>query len=303
MFTARRPHPVLLLAGFLLAAGSIWAQYPHIELLTNRDTTFVRLQHDVAAAYRALSRDGPPPALALYTYTVQPGDTVFALAARFSIPYAALATINRLGSPDALAPGSQLLVPTVPGVFLPVAPQTELEHLMSDLRAGAGGGMTAVERDGRTELYRFFPGDDFLSDERRAFLGVLFRHPLLGARITSPFGNRIHPVTGTWGMHAGVDYGAPAGTPVRAARTGTVVRLGTDDVMGKYVLLSHPGGFETFYGHLQSPSVSLNQTVESGMIIGWVGSTGLSTGPHLHFEIRQDGAPRNPVELLPRGAQ
>jgi murein DD-endopeptidase MepM/ murein hydrolase activator NlpD len=106
-------------------------------------------------------------------------------------------------------------------------------------------------------------------------------------------------VTGKWGFHAGVDLAAPRGTPVVAARSGTVADTGLDPIMGNYILLDHAGGFTTFYGHLDSVAVSLNDTIRSGMIIGTVGSSGVTTGAHLHFEIRQNSVPRDPLSLLP----
>ena len=106
-------------------------------------------------------------------------------------------------------------------------------------------------------------------------------------------------MTGAWGVHAGIDTVAPRGTPVVAARSGEVIDTGVDTSMGNYVRLQHRGGFTTFYGHLDTVLVTLNESVSSGMIIGTVGSTGITTGSHLHFEIRQDNDPRDPMKLLP----
>jgi murein DD-endopeptidase MepM/ murein hydrolase activator NlpD len=110
---------------------------------------------------------------------------------------------------------------------------------------------------------------------------------------------RNHPITGESCLHSGIDIAASAGSDVLAARDGQVIEKGFEaDGLGNYILLSHQGGYTTLYGHLASITVSLNQKVNSGSLIGTVGSTGLSTGPHLHFEVRSEGQLRDPIPLL-----
>ncbi len=145
----------------------------------------------------------------------------------------------------------------------------------------------------------FFPGERFNPVERAFFLRILFRFPL-GARgrLTSLYGTRASPFTGHPQFHDGIDIAAPEGTTVVAARDGTVAEVGQDPVLGTFIRLSHQGGYETVYGHLSEALVSLNQEVHSGMMIGKVGTTGRSTGPHLHFEIRRKGSLRDPLPLI-----
>ena len=112
-------------------------------------------------------------------------------------------------------------------------------------------------------------------------------------RVTSGFGNR-------WGrLHAGVDIGAPNGTPIWAAKTGTVIFSGVQSGYGNVVILSHGGGLTTLYGHQSRIAATNGQQVGQGDTIGYVGSTGRSTGPHLHFETRYGGSPRDPRGCLP----
>jgi murein DD-endopeptidase MepM/ murein hydrolase activator NlpD len=118
--------------------------------------------------------------------------------------------------------------------------------------------------------------------------------PARGA-LTSGFGPRRHPIFGVVRMHNGVDIAAPWGTPVRAAAPGTVLFAGWFGGYGKLVVLDHGGGVTTLYGHLSSIGVAVGQRVRAGQVIGRVGSTGYSTGPHLHFEIRVDGRPVDPL--------
>ena len=112
--------------------------------------------------------------------------------------------------------------------------------------------------------------------------------------ITSGFGNRISPFSGVTRFHGGIDIGAPTGTPVIAASDGEVIQA---EYMGGYgysILLYHGGGFATFYAHLSGFATSAGQKVKQGQIIGYVGSTGYSTGPHLHFEVRVNGTQKKP---------
>jgi murein DD-endopeptidase MepM/ murein hydrolase activator NlpD len=105
--------------------------------------------------------------------------------------------------------------------------------------------------------------------------------------ITSPYGWRIHPITANRTLHAGIDLGAPYGTPVLAARNGRVVRSGDWGGYGKTVMLEHSNPAQrTLYAHLSSITVEVGMWVEEGTVIGYVGSTGFSTGPHLHFEVQ-----------------
>lgn len=117
--------------------------------------------------------------------------------------------------------------------------------------------------------------------------------------ITSGFGPRVHPIFGTVRPHNGIDLDGDTGDPVRAARSGEVILAGTRAGFGKTVVLYHGLGYSTLYGHLNSISVSEGATVSSGDTIGTVGSTGWSTGPHLHFELRIDGGAVDPTPYLP----
>ncbi|MEY3020589.1 MAG: hypothetical protein RLZZ272_1573 [Actinomycetota bacterium] len=117
-------------------------------------------------------------------------------------------------------------------------------------------------------------------------------------RLTSPYGNRTHPVYGTIRLHAGVDLAGATGTPIRAARGGTVAFAGWMSGYGQTVILYHGDGLGTLYAHLSSFSVAQGASVSQGSVVGGVGMTGTATGPHLHFEVRRNGTPQNPCGFI-----
>lgn len=123
----------------------------------------------------------------------------------------------------------------------------------------------------------------------------IFTWPTPGySRITSQFGWRVHPILGTKKLHTGIDIGAPSGTGILSADAGVVIHAGWLGAYGNAVVVDHGGGVSTLYGHMSSIAVSSGQQVSAGQKLGKVGSTGWSTGPHLHFEVRVNGDPVSP---------
>ena len=122
-----------------------------------------------------------------------------------------------------------------------------------------------------------------------------FIWPATSYLVTSEYGYRIHPLQGVQKFHSGIDVGAGAGTPIYAAAAGTVATATYNDSYGNYVLINHGGGNSTLYAHMSSMAVSSGAYVTQGQVIGYVGSTGWSTGPHLHYEVRLNGSTVNPL--------
>lgn len=117
-------------------------------------------------------------------------------------------------------------------------------------------------------------------------------------RVTSVFGERVHPIYGTTGFHSGKDLAAAEGTPIHAALDGEVIGAGVGEMSGNYVKLRHEDGLETLYCHCSRLNVETGVRVRKGDVIAFVGETGLATGPHLHFEVHIDGVKRDPDYLL-----
>lgn len=138
---------------------------------------------------------------------------------------------------------------------------------------------------------------DYLSQQRDLYLSTPKGWPVEG-HITSPFGNRDHPRSGAAEFHTGVDIAADPGRPVRATADGIVSFSGWSGGNGNLVVLEHGFKFSTFYGHNKMVTVKVGQKVKRGDIVGYIGSTGNSTGPHVHYEVWQDGRAINPNRYL-----
>jgi murein DD-endopeptidase MepM/ murein hydrolase activator NlpD len=273
--------------------------YPALGSLGPDDFIYAQHQEQLAQSYAALQNGKRPPELVIYSYAVHAPVDVFSLAARLNLPYETIATLNRLDRSRSFLPGERVLAPSVPGLFVPTSAGSDLDLLLS-YREEAAGYVVALSSGNKVVSLRFFPGARFSPEERALFLGLLFRFPLPSGVLTSGFGLRESPITHHMALHSGIDLAAPQGTDVYAAREGKVAESGVNAVLGQYIVIAHEGGWSTVYGHLSQRRVRLNDSVESGMIIGNVGSTGESTGPHLHFEVRNRGEPRDPEPLIPQ---
>ena len=156
------------------------------------------------------------------------------------------------------------------------------------------------------ELYRFKSQDmvEYFNADGKSATKALMKTPINGARLSSGFGMRKHPILGYNKKHQGVDFAAPTGTPIMAAGTGHIEFIGNNGGAGKYIRIKHLNGYKTSYSHLSkyASGIKKNVRVTQGQTIGYVGNTGLSTGPHLHYEVIYNGERINPMKMkLPSG--
>ena len=154
----------------------------------------------------------------------------------------------------------------------------------------------------RRALYRHTTGDgqtDYFDEKGQSARKALLRTPIDGARLSSSFGRRRHPVLGYTRMHRGLDFRAPPGTPIYAAGKGIVEYVGRNGAFGRYVRIRHNSTYSTAYAHMRrfAKGLGKGKRVEQGQIIGYVGSSGRSTGPHLHYEILRGGRQINPLTV------
>ena len=167
----------------------------------------------------------------------------------------------------------------------------------------------AITLDGATKRYyrSRSPDDgvvDYFDEEGRSAKKFLVRKPMNGGVLRSNFGYRKHPILGYTRLHPGVDWAAPRGTPILAAGNGVVEKAGWSSGYGNFTLIRHTNGYESAYGHQSAIAKGIRPgaKVRQGQVIGYLGSTGLSTGPHLHYEVRINNKPVDPLRVrLPRG--
>lgn len=299
----------MLLLQSLAACGTVHGAaaerlpYPEISALSDNNPVFIQYSDDVSAAREALAsgKRGTNLPLSLYAYRAGPKDTLIGIAARCSVPYDAIASLNRIASMCEPLSGRILLLPTLPGLYLPEAAAGPLESLLLSSFDPDDENIISFKihaPEGGKRPVHCIPDRLFDGTVRAFFLSPSFRFPLPGSVVTSSFGMRKNPVSGNLVFHKGVDLAAPSGTPVSACAPGTVKDTGYDPVYGNFVIIRHEGNRESLYGHLSSIKIELRQTVKSGTILGTVGSTGQSTGPHLHFEIHENGVPKNPAGFI-----
>lgn len=246
----------------------------------------------------------PPgePSLPYRSYTVRPGDTFVSIAERYGIPLPYLLASNPSTRPATLRSGQELILPDG-GVVHTVRQGQSL----SDLARAYSVEVTALRWDGaggppRAGDHVFVPRPSTVPRSTALNLGAdhgtRFIWPLRG-RISSPYGWRLHPILGERHLHIGLDIAVPEGTPVHAAAGGRVVEAGWSGGYGILVVVDHDDDYSTYYAHLSALRVSLGQYVEQGQLLALSGNTGMSTGPHLHFEIRAGGQPVDPEIYLP----
>ncbi len=292
----RRKNCILLTFILIHSFAELGAGYPEINYtVVSRDPLYAQQQQDVEEWYRSGGETLP---LFIFSYRPTESEDLFSVAATFNLPYETLATLNNWAAPGLFHPGKPILIPNQPGLFVAAAPKSKWEK---DLAAGRDvSELPRLRINTRENEYReffFIPGEKFSSAERISFLGSLFASPLADGKITSPYGYRPHPFTGAQSFHTGVDMRASVGTSVMAARDGVVFEVGTLEIFGHYIILNHESGFQTVYAHLQEIRVKVGEIVEAGNVIALSGNSGISTGPHLHFEIRRDGIPADPSRL------
>lgn len=177
-------------------------------------------------------------------------------------------------------------------------------HVLEPIQETASEAVATIDERAEVETITSAGGEDIrvldaLQDSTFEAVSVSQQAvmPVQG-KVTSGFGYRIHPITGSRSFHTGIDLAAPEGTPIAAAYGGTVQETGYTSGRGNYILLSHSDNLQTLYCHLSEIQVQTGDAVDAGGTIGLVGTTGMSTGPHLHFELRVDGVRCNPVYVL-----
>jgi murein DD-endopeptidase MepM/ murein hydrolase activator NlpD len=196
-----------------------------------------------------------------------------------------------------------------------IQPGDSFEIMYQELKNDAGervrfgdvlyASMTLSGHEVRLYSYTDSTGEtDFYNQKGESYRRALMRTPINGARLSSGYGKRKHPILGYTKMHKGIDFAAPVGTPIFAAGNGTIAKIGRNGGYGNYIQIRHNDSYATAYAHMKGFAKGLKQgsRVKQGDIIGYVGTTGRSTGPHLHYEILQNNTQVNPIRVkMPSG--
>lgn len=236
-------------------------------------------------------------------YKVVAGDTISGIAKKFGLSnISTLISINKIENVRFLAAGQKLKIPSRDGIIYTVAAGDTLKTIVDKYNIKMETLLDVNELSSDTlsigqEL--FLPGVGLDSTTLRNAMGELFKLPIKASfRWTSPYGNRIDPIKGVQSFHTGTDMACPTGTPIYPAMSGTVVFTGISNVFGKYVIVDHGNGYKTLYAHMSKIIATKGQFVGQSTKIGLVGSTGYSTGPHLHFTVYKNGNLVDPMSVL-----
>ena len=282
------------------------------------DSSLFRAPNPVTTAPKRIRLD-------VVKYPVQSGDTVSDIADQFEVSADSVLWANPKleDNPDMLAIGQVINIPPVTGVLYTVASGDTVQKIADKFKSTKVPATKLVDNIVNFEFnqqqhelkapdYALTVGQFLMVPEGykpyiprvvNAYAGPI---PATAARGTGNFGWPVsgHVTQKFWTRHPGIDIGAPKGTPIYAADSGYVIIAGWDNERVSYgfeILINHGNGYSTRYGHLSSFNVEVGDSVKKGQLIGRVGSTGNSTGPHLHFEVIKDGVRRNPFSYLPGG--
>lgn len=244
------------------------------------------------------------PKVEYKNYVVKSGDSISGITYKSGLKrYDTLLSVNNIPNATKLQVGTKLLVPNMDGIIHNVAKGESLDSIAKKYGIGVNSILDANDLDSEninagTRL--FIPGGTMSLMEYRKAMGELFIYPVIG-RFTSGFGYRADPFTGARQFHNGIDIAAPKNTPIKAALDGKVAVTGQSRVYGNYIIVTHGNsGYQTMYGHMNSFSVKQGQVVSQGQEIGKVGTTGYSTGYHLHLSVYKNGVVIDPFNVLDR---
>ena len=234
-------------------------------------------------------------------HTVVRGDTLSGISLEYNVEIGTLISFNGIKDVRRIVPGTQLRIPSFDGVRYVIRPGDSLSSIAS------GNGISVNDILDANNLESaliqpgdvlFLPGASISEYDYKKATGTLIIYPTMG-RLTSGYGYRDDPFTGVRRYHYGIDLANITGTDIIASMAGVVVDIENRPAgYGKYVVIRHDRGYQTLYGHLYTISVREGQRVQQGQTIGTMGSTGRSTGPHLHFAIYKNNRPVNPLSIL-----
>ena len=213
-----------------------------------------------------------------------------------------LVSVNKISNANKLRPGEKIIIPNRNGLLYTISKGDSLEGIIDKYEMQLDKVLTFNKINDINNINVgdeiFLPGAKYTLEERIDKFGQMFSLPTKVTRISSLFGYRVHPITKARTKHMGVDIPGSLDTPIYASRSGKVIFAGYSGGYGNLVIVRHDKGYTTYYGHLNKITTRVGAKVGQGTMIGKMGSTGNSTGCHLHFEVRRNGIALNPVDFI-----
>lgn len=287
-----------------VSSHALWARGKEIELPVESELEQILISSLFEPQGKEVPYQPPKveqfPELSIRTYKLKPGETLLEVAKKHGIRLDTLISMNEITDARKVPAGAELIIPNKDGILYRVNRGDSLSKISSLYNTNVRY-LVDTNDLGSSVIHPgmklFIPGARLPEMELKRILGNLFLFPTTG-RITSNFGIRPDPFTGVRRFHNGLDIANEPGTPIHAAMAGKVARIGVHPSYGKYIILTHEGGFQSFYAHLQTVLTTQGKSVAQGEIIGEMGSTGYSTGSHLHFSVFKNGNPVDPIQFF-----
>ncbi len=255
-----------------------------------------RLIYILIAVLSVVTLFGTAFAAGVQQHLVQKGETLSEIAQKYQVPLKSIIQANSIKSAHRIRTGRTLRIPREALTFEDSWYKVQPGDTLFSIGRRHNVEWRDLQRiNGISSPRSLQIGRMIRISERAPGFGKPLRVPLV---VTSKYGYRPHPVTGRYQHHAGIDFRAATGTRVYASKAGRVIFAGRRGGYGKIVGIEHEGNFTTWYGHLSRIRVKVGQTVSQGRVIGLSGNTGISTGPHLHFEIRYKGRSEKPTKYI-----
>lgn len=304
LITARRPDSRHGVGGLETTAE------PEYE--ENLSSLLASVESDIALADAAedsaLTETALPDSdsiITYQTYRVKAGDMIGFIADAFDVTQDTIISVNNIKQSRLIQPGQYLKIPSMPGIIYTVKKNGETaatiaEKYKVNAEKTAFANNISLDSELKAGTSLFVPEAELDWATRQEINGDLFKKPLHARYwLSSNYGWRNSPFNaGARTFHGGIDMAVSQGTPIYAALDGTVTAVGYNATYGNYVIITHHSGYKTLYGHMKSTACRKGNFVYTNTVIGYVGSTGMSTGPHLHFTVYKNGKTINPMVVL-----
>ena len=275
---------------------------PQITSIANIDGKVSEIFYDYISSDNTLNSDGVI-GVKYEEYTIGEGENLTTISRKIGVNLDTLVSVNKITNANKLKPGQKIIIPNRNGLLYTIKQNENIEEVASkyDIQLNRILAFNKIDEMSDIEIGDdiFLPGAKYTLDERIEKFGQMFSLPVTVTRISSLFGYRVHPITKARTKHTGVDIPGSLNTPVYAARKGKVIFAGYSGGYGNLVIVRHDKGYTTYYGHLNKITTKIGANVGVGVMIGRMGSTGNSTGSHLHFEVRRNGEALNPIDFIP----